>query len=690
MMRAPVDDVAGGAAWDAGGWLGELRVAVVATNADGTIVRWDHGAQALLGYPSREVVGRPIADLLHPGADRSLGRSLWDSATAGHGVMATVTAWHRDGHPLELEIWAAPVPARHRGGTTVLVFAADAHTARGIRGSSAVWEGLFVRSPVGIAVFDTQLRFLRVNQALQAMNGLEENAHIGRSVVEVLPAVNAAEMESAMRQVMVTGKPVLDFRRTGRTHSDPGHERVWSCSYVRLEDPDGRPIGLTAFLIDITAQQQDQLEAEAGRRRLALVNEASVKIGTSLDLERTAQELADIAVRDLADAVTVDVLETLTTGGDLGPGLVGGTALRRLGKAPPAGSRIADILAPLGRTLIFPAGAPYTQVLADRETFMIAHLDKKAIAPAARYSPAPAQLLEQGVHSFMMVPLIARGVVLGLGTLYRSRPVGPFTDDDVSLAGELAARAAICVDNARLYRREHGTALVLQRSLLPQHIPQLPGMEVAHRYLPASDVNEVGGDWYDVIRLDGGKVALAIGDVMGHGAAAAAVMGRLSASVRVLARLDLAPENLLHQLEAALEDLTEPMLATFLYTVIDPANGRCHITRAGHPPPVVVSPDGTARLLDVPPGVPLGVGGTPFTTTDVTLQPGSILVLYTDGLVEARGSDIDERLSELIHLLEQPAPTLDELCDRLLIHLTPASVDDDIALLAARLNPSTG
>ncbi len=188
----------------------------------------------------------------------------------------------------------------------------------------------------------------------------------------------------------------------------------------------------------------------------------------------------------------------------------------------------------------------------------------------------------------MLVPLIARGVVLGLGTLYRSRPVGPFTDDDVSLAGELAARAAICVDNARLYRREHDTALVLQRSLFPQHIPHLPQM-VAHRYLPASDVNEVGGDWYDVIRLNGGKAALAIGDVMdtaprpqpswdGSPPASAHWHGSTS------------PENLLHQLEAALEDLTEPMLATFLYTVIDPANGRCHITRAGHPPPAACSP----------------------------------------------------------------------------------------------------
>ncbi|MFF8846444.1 SpoIIE family protein phosphatase [Streptomyces sp. NPDC015127] len=685
----PVDDVAGGAAWDAGGWLGELRVAVVATSADGTIVRWDHGAQALLGYASREVVGRSIGDLLHPGADGSLGRSLWAGATTDRGVMATVTTWHRDGHPIELEIWAAPVPARHRGGTTVLIFAADAHTARGIRGSSAVWDGLFVRSPVGIAVFDTQLRFLRVNQALQAMNGLPEDAHIGRRVVELLPTVNAVDMESAMQQVLATGQPVLDFRRTGRTPADPDHDRVWSCSYVRLEDSDGRPIGLAASLIDITAQQREHLEAEAGRRRLALVNEASVKIGTSLDLERTAQELADVAVPALADAVTVDVLESLATGDAFGPGLRGGTALRRLGKAPLAGSRIADILAPLGRTLTFPAGAPYTQALAEREPFVVARLDEKAIAPAARHSTAPARLLEQGVHSFMMVPLLARGVVLGLATLYRSRPVGPFTDDDVTLAVELAARAAVCVDNARLYHREHDTALILQRSMLPQYIPSPVMIEVAHRYLPASDVNEVGGDWYDVIRLDGGKTALAIGDVMGHGTAAAAVMGRLSASVRALARLDLRPEDLLHQLDAALEDLAEPMLATFLYTIIDPVSGLCRITRAGHPPPAAVSPDGTARLLDLPPGVPLGVGGTPFITTDITLQPGSTLLLYTDGLVEARGTDIDARLAELTHLLTQPAPSLDELCDRLLTHLTPAAADDDIALLAARLNPGT-
>ncbi|WP_142212829.1 SpoIIE family protein phosphatase [Streptomyces sp. SLBN-118] len=689
--QIPIEELISGAARDAGGWLGELPVALLATSADGTIVRWNRAAQELLGYEPPQVVGRHIADLLHPGADRSLGRSLWETAATGRGVMGTVTAWHREGHPLELEIWACPVPGRQREASTVLVFAADAHGVRRIRGSSAVWEGLFARSPVGIAVFDTQLRFLQVNSALEAMNGLPESAHVGRRLVEVLPAVNAGEMEEPMRRSLDTGEPILDRRRTGRTPADPHHDRVWSCSYVRVEDPAGQPVGVIASILDITEQQQDHAEAEASRRRLALLNEASLRIGASLELERTAQELAELAVPRLADAVTVDVLDSLAGSDELGTGLIGGVALRRLGKAPLTGSQVADILAPLGRTLTFPASAPYTQALIGRQPFLIAHFDERAIAPAARHSAKPAQLLRIGVHSFMMAPLVARGVVLGVASFYRSRPVGPFLPDDVTLADELCALAAINVDNARLYHREHETAVVLQRSMLPQHITSPPGIEVAHRYLPASDVNEVGGDWYDVLALPDGKAALLIGDVMGHGIAAAAVMGRLSSTVRALGRLDLSPIDVLRQLESVLADLSEPMLATFLYAVCDPATGLCSITRAGHPPPALVEPDGTVRLLDVPPGAPLGVGGTDFTTIEITTQPGSLLVLYTDGLVEARNRDIDERLDELTRLLAQPAQPaqpgqpLDHLCDALISHLSPTAADDDIALLIARI-----
>uniref|UniRef100_A0AAU2JX25 protein-serine/threonine phosphatase n=1 Tax=Streptomyces sp. NBC_00049 TaxID=2903617 RepID=A0AAU2JX25_9ACTN len=681
----PVDELISSAAQAAGGWLGSLPVALLATGADGTIVRWNQVAQELLGYTPPQMLGRNIADLLHPGSDRSLGRSLWEAAATGRGVMGTVTAWHRDGHPLELEIWASPVSGRQHGAATVLVFAADAHAARRIRGSSAVWDGLFARSPVGIAILDTQLRFLQVNAALEAMNGLPESAHVGRRLAQILPEVNAGEMEEAMLRVLETGTPILDRRRVGRTPAEPENDRVWSCSFVRVEDPAHMPIGIIASLVDITEQQRDHVEAEAGRRRLALLNEASIRVGSSLDLERTAQELADLAVPRLADAVTVDVLDVLARAEEPGMGLAGGVALRRLGKAPLSGSRVTDILAPLGRTLIFPATAPYTQALAARQPFLIARLDKQAVAAASRHSVKPEQLVALGVHSFVMAPLVARDTVLGVATFYRTRPIGPFGSEDVTLAAELAARAALSIDNARLYHREHETAVILQRSMLPQHITPPPGIAVSHRYLPASDVNEVGGDWYDVLPLAGGKAALLIGDVMGHGIGAAAVMGRLSASVRALARLDLSPVRLLHQLEATLADLSEPMLATFLYVVCDPATGHCTVTRAGHPPPALALPDGTVRLIDTPPGVPLGVGGVAFTPTEFEAPPGSLLVLYTDGLIEARGSDLDERLDELTQLLADPQRQLDHICDSLISHLVPAAADDDVALLVARI-----
>ncbi|MFE2305472.1 PP2C family protein-serine/threonine phosphatase [Streptomyces sp. NPDC059431] len=442
-------------------------------------------------------------------------------------------------------------------------------------------------------------------------------------------------------------------------------------------------IGVIASLVDITEQQRDHLEAEAARRRLALLSEASIRVGSSLDLERTAQELADLAVPRLADAVTVDVLDALARGDEPGMGLTGGVALRRLGKAPLSGSKVTDVLAPLGRTLLFPVAAPYTQALVARHPFLTTRLDEQAVAPAARYSAEPAQLVSVGVHSFVMAPLVARDTVLGVATFYRTRPVGPFGSEDVTLAGELAARAALSIDNARLYHHEHDTAVVLQRSMLPQHITPPSGIAVSHRYLPASDVNEIGGDWYDVLPVSGGKAALLIGDVMGHGIAAAAVMGRLSASVRALARLDLSPVRLLHQLEAVLGDLAEPMLATFLYIVCDPATGQCTVTRAGHPPPALVLPDGTVRLVESPPGVPLGVGGVAFTPTEINVPPGSLLVLYTDGLIEARGRDLDERLAELTQLLADPQRQLDHLCDSLITHLVPAAADDDVALLVA-------
>jgi serine phosphatase RsbU (regulator of sigma subunit)/anti-sigma regulatory factor (Ser/Thr protein kinase) len=304
-----------------------------------------------------------------------------------------------------------------------------------------------------------------------------------------------------------------------------------------------------------------------------------------------------------------------------------------------------------------------------------------------------------------MVPIRARGATLGIALFVRHQRPEPFQDDDLVLAEEIVARAAVCIDNARRYSREHATALALQRSLLPRHLPAQAAVQVATRYLPAGARVAVGGDWFDVIRLSGSRVGLVVGDVVGHGIHAAAAMGRLRTAVRTLADIDLEPGELLTRLDdvvtrlsaedgppggAGIADLT----ATCLYAVYDPVTRRCALARAGHPPPAVVTPDGTAEFIDLPAGPPLGLGGLPFEETEIELAEGSLLVLYTDGLVESRQRDIGTGLAAMRKVLtgtrlqpdgaQHPPASLETICDSLVSALLPERPEDDAALLIAR------
>lgn len=671
----------------AAAWCNVLPVALIVSDDTGRIMQWAKAAPELLGYTADEAIGRTIADLVLP--DSSLAvRTVQDSVASGRSVTGLFSLRHKNGATVEVEVWACPVAAEVGPGWNALILAAEAHSARQAREGGALLDGLFARSPVGMAVFDTELRFQEINRAYEVMNGLPSSAHVGRRLPEMLPGVNSEQMEAAMRRVLVTGDPVVNFRSVGRTPADPDHDRSWSSFYFRLENAAGKPLGISASIIDITAQGETELEG-TGHQRLELLNKAAVRVGTTLDETCTGQELADIAVPCLADITTVDVLPVLTDYADPMIGLREGAILRRLGKAHARGLPGADILTPVGRTLHFPAVAPYTQAIIDRRPFLLPHIDASAIACAAPYTSTPETLRSLGVHSMMMVPLIARGLVLGVATFLRGGDRQAFDAADLTLAGDLAAHAAVCIDNARLYHREHDTALTLQRSMLPRRVEPPSGFEIAHRYWPASDVNEVGGDWYDVTTLAPGKGALAVGDVMGHGIQAAAIMGQMRTTVRALAHLDLAPDQLLNNLDHALQELDSPVLATCLYGVCDATAHRCWFSRAGHPPPALVTPDGTARLLDLPPGVPLGIGGIPYATTEVTLEPGSILVLYTDGLVESRATDLDQGLDELIHLLTGVHLDVDQLCGTLIDHLAPSPVEDDITILAARIGSPT-
>ncbi|MGW1028187.1 SpoIIE family protein phosphatase [Streptomyces sp. NPDC002577] len=665
-------------------WWDVLPVALLVLDRGGHVLQWAQATPELLGYAAEEVLGHDSAEFVHPQGQAAL-RALREAVAAGRSATGSIPVRHKTGRTVRLEVWVCPVTGPGRQDRDLLCLAADARDVQRTRSGQALPEEWFTGSPLGLAFFDTELRFRQINPAMEAMNGLPAAAHLGRRLSEVLPGVNSEQMEAAMRRVLDTGEPVVNFRRIGRTPADPHRERVWSCSYFRLDGPDGRPLGISGSLIDITGDEQDDLDSAAARRRVAMLNEATLRVGSTLDVARTGQELADLTVPRLADIATVDVLRTVSEAAEPLSGLAAGAALRRLGKAPVYGSVVADVLAPVGRILHFPAAAPYVQALVDRRPYLLPRVDARAVAPAARYTPTPERIRRLGVHSLMMVPLIARGLVLGVATFLRADEPTAFDAADLTLAGDLAAHAAICIDNARLYHREHDTALTLQRSMLPRR-PQAPaGMEIAHCYRPASDVNEIGGDWYDVTEITPDRAALVIGDVMGHGITAAAVMGQMRTTVRALSRLDLPPDQLLDHLDHAMQELDDPLLATCLYVVCDTSTNRCRFARAGHPPPAVITPDGTARLLDLPSGAPLGIGGITFTTTEVALPPGSLLVLYTDGLIEARGRDLDERLTELTDLLGNSGQPPPGLCDTLVTHLAATPAEDDIAILIARV-----
>jgi Na+/proline symporter/serine phosphatase RsbU (regulator of sigma subunit)/anti-sigma regulatory factor (Ser/Thr protein kinase) len=432
---------------------------------------------------------------------------------------------------------------------------------------------------------------------------------------------------------------------------------------------------------------------DVARNRLALLYDASGGIGTSLDLTRTAEELAHVAVPRFADYVTVDLAEPVLRGDEPrleGAATVsdGGTRMRRLAFS---GVRDDAPLFAVGDLITFVASSPPSQSIASGEAVIVPRLGDSLgwrdvdLARASR-------ILEFGIHSLITAPLPARGMLLGVVNFYRAEKPEPFEQDDLSLAAELAARAAVSLDNARRYTREHGMAVTLQRSLLPRALPEQNAVEVASRYLPAQE--GVGGDWFDVIPLPGARVALIIGDVVGHGLHAAATMGRLRTAVHNFSTLDLPPAEILGHLDelVTLIDQDTPATAeettitgaTCLYAVYDSVSRNCAIARAGHPTPALAHPDGTVEFLDVPSGLPLGIGGLPFESAELRLPEGSRLVLYTDGLVERRDQDIDTGLRLLRETLSHPDQSPEETCDAVLDALLPKVRSDDIALLVAR------
>ncbi|MFC4497745.1 SpoIIE family protein phosphatase [Streptomyces ovatisporus] len=533
----------------------------------------------------------------------------------------------------------------------------------------------------GVVIVDGDGRLLLANDEAARLLGLPPDAQ-GRPV-------GGLGLEPRTAELLASGRVATD-------EVLPAGDRLLAVN-SRPTDRGGGPPGWVATFRDFTELRLLSRRVDLVRKRLQLLYDASGGIGTTLDVTRTAEEVAQVAVPHFADFVTVDLDELVLRGdephprGSDGDGGLGGGGSTRMRRTAFSGIRADPPLFPVDDVITFVPSSPQARSFSSGRAVLEPRLDEspgwQAVAPVRA-----ARVIDYGIHSLIAAPLRARGVLLGVVTFWRSEKPEPFEDDDLSLAAELAARAAVSIDNARRYTREHSMAVALQRSLLPRALPEQTAVEVASRYLPAQA--GVGGDWFDVIPLPGARVALVMGDVVGHGLHAAATMGRLRTAVHNFSTLDLPPEELLAHLDELVVRIDQDAVAagdedtvtgaTCLYVIYDPVSRDCVIGSAGHPPPALVRPDGTVVFADVPPGLPLGIGGRPYESAELRLPEGSRLVLFTDGLVERRGQDIDTGLRHLSEALSHAQQSPEEACDAILDALRPDRQSDDIALLVAR------
>ncbi|MFE0407009.1 SpoIIE family protein phosphatase [Streptomyces nigra] len=667
------------------GLLDVLKVASVVLDVEGRIVLWSPQAEELFGYPAREALGEYAARIMVHEQHLDLVVKLFaDVMETGEGWAGAFPIRRKDGGTRLVEFRNMRL-LDDQGDVYALGLCADQSTVRQVERDVALSTRTIAQAPVGLAVLDTELRYVSVNPALAELNGLPAEAHLGHMPHELMQDAEAARtVEAALRAVLRTGEPVINRRIVGRTRAHPDMDRFWSISLYRLEDTAGTVLGVAGMAVDITEQHQAAVAAETARRRLALIADASARIGTTLELDRTAGELADVAVPELADVAAVDLLDAVVQGRRSTLGPAEPAVIRALAVRSAHDTGAVEAADPPGHIARYGPDRLVTECVRTGDPVLVARVGEEDLPRIARSPEAARQLGRAGLHSYLAVPLIARGEVLGALDLKRIHNPLPFSEDDLLLARELAARAAIQIDNARWYQNARDTALTLQRSMLPSHPPVTGGLEVASRYQPAGAGAEVGGDWFDVIPLEGAKTALVVGDVMGSGIEAAATMGRLRTATHTLASLDLEPTRLLEHLDTITQGL-DHSIATCVYAVHDPELRQCRIANAGHLPPVRVRPGRPPELLELPTGAPLGVGGVAFSTTTVDLEPGDQLVFYTDGLVETRRHPLDERLDALLALLDDPGRPLQECCDLLLRTLHQPENSDDVALLIARV-----
>ncbi|RZB17498.1 GAF domain-containing protein [Streptomyces sp. F001] len=533
-----------------------------------------------------------------------------------------------------------------------------------------------------VVMLDERLRYLYVNPAWVRVSGVPAAAYLGRPLGEVLPDVSWPD--DVLLKVLEDGQPrEATFTGTTRVPSHLGR-RLWRGVFHRLKTRD-RGLAVCGIGVEVSNLGRYLDDLENAHQRLALLDLAATRIGTTLDIETTCTELADFLAPSMADVAAVGTVEDEFCGTPA-PGML---RLRKTALSAPQELRWhlrhlggPDEYLDLPRTSVtrrcMDTGRPWLGNLATDEL-----IEKVTVDPERVRIFRAA-----GVHSVLVVPLPTAGRCVGVVILGRAGASAPFSEDDVVTAQGLAGRAAVAIDSARRYTREHTMALELQRALLSEPGSPHAGVEVATRYLPSGRSALVGGDWYDSLALPGGRTLLVMGDVMGHGFQAAVTMSQYRSLLRTVAASDMPVDDILGEVDRRVAHIGLDRVATCLLVLMDPQAGICTAASAGHLPPLAVHPGGTSEMLWLPAGPPLGAELGDYESVTVPTEPGTVLLLYTDGLVEQRGTDIDTRLRALTELQLPTESPLEAMLDALLARLAHGAHEDDVALLAARQRPN--
>ncbi|MFE5487335.1 SpoIIE family protein phosphatase [Streptomyces sp. NPDC056527] len=649
----------------------------------GRISGWTPEAGALLGRSAVDVVGLSARALLaDPAAWPAIVAAYARGARGGEAVLRT-----GGGEPVPVvfhlfdltDVGERDGTAGVGAGAGCLILVAPAAEALSWHQDQAFIRELFLQDRVGLAVLDSELRLLRTNTHLLPYTGVPSDLR-GRRLSDFLWPGDAKSVEEKLLQVLATGRPLIRAEEFLRTIEDPAGGVVIAISAFRLQKPDGQALGVTALFTDVT-------ELHRSSERLALLHRATASVGGSLSVRDTGRELAAALVPGLGDLAVVEIAEAVSLGEEPVPDREGRLLLRRTAVAGLSAAGDGPVTSDVGLVAVDDG-------------------DDHDVG---------------GYPMTMTASLRARGMVLGRVSLGRNADRGTYEAADRDLLREIADRAALALDNARRFTRERRAAVGLQRSMLPPTQMETIAATTSGAYLPADTTRGVGGDWFDVIPLSSARVALVVGDVVGHGLAATATMGRLRTAVRTLADLDLEPDELLTHLDDLVAQLlaepeetdldeegengtdsgdpddfddgwhignpSSPTGATCVFAIYDPVSLRCTVASAGHPPPALADPEGRVSYLPVDPGPPLGVGGLPFETTEVDVAPGSVLALYSDGLIEGRDGDMDAGMNELATHLTRPASLAGPLRElgRAIVAGRPADgLGDDVTLLLAR------